>query len=314
MPPRGDHEPVLLGEVLAHLAPAPGRTVVDATVGAGGHAVALAERVGPAGRLIGIDRDPAALELAARALARFGERVLLLRGDHSDLERLLDDARIEQIDAVLFDLGVSSMQLDSAGRGFSFRHDGPLDMRMDPDAATTAADLVNALPEEELRRLVLRFGEERRARAVARAIVRRRAERPFTRTLELAEVVRGALGPAARRFRIDPATRTFQALRIAVNAELDSLGPTLDAAVARLAPGGRVALISFHSLEDRTVKHALRALAERCVCPPDLPRCGCGRLPLVRVVTPRPVRPTPAELARNPRSRSARLRVAERLP
>jgi len=307
------HVPVLLDETLELLAPRSGQTVVDATLGAGGHAEAWLEAAGPDGRLVGLDRDPAAHTLSRQRLARFGSRFVPLAGDHGDLLPLLGGLGIAEVDGVLLDLGVSSMQLDEPERGFSFRADGPLDMRMDPGSGETAAELVATASEEELRRLLWRFGEERNARAIARAIVEERRTKPIVRTLELARLVERAAGPAARRLRIHPATRTFQALRIAVNHELGDLERVLGEATSILRPGGRLVVLAYHSLEDRIVKHTLRSLSERCICPPDLPVCGCGRSNLLRVLTPRPVRPAAEEVARNPRARSAHLRAAERI-
>ncbi len=309
----GSHQPVLSEEVLDLLAPRPGQTIVDTTLGAGGHAEALLESIGPDGRLLGIDRDPQALRLAGERLARFGARFVPIRGDHTELGALLRRAHVFAVDGILFDLGVSSMQLDDAERGFSFRFDGPLDMRMDQESGRTAADLVAELSEDQLRDLLHRFGEERRAAAIARALVRERAARPISTTRQLAELVERALGPAARRYRINPATRTFQALRIAVNGEITELGRLVDEAVALLRNGGRLAVIAYHSLEDRAIKQAMKRLAQRCTCPPRLPVCGCGKENLVRILSARPVRPSDREIENNPRSRSARLRVAERL-
>jgi 16S rRNA (cytosine1402-N4)-methyltransferase len=309
----GTHEPVLLRETVELLAPRPGGTIVDATLGSGGHAEPLLEALGPDGRLLGIDRDPVALEIARQRLARFGERFTPLRGNHSALVDRLHAAGTFVVDGILFDLGLSSMQVDDPERGFSFRADGPLDMRMDPDSPLTAAGFLAACSEPELQRVLRDYGEERMARAIARAVVRARTREPITRTGQLAAIVERVLGARARRFRIHPATRTFQALRIAVNGEVDYLPSAIHAAVSVLRRGGRVAVISYHSLEDRAVKRCFRDLAERCTCPRDLPVCGCGRENLVRVVTRRAVRPGPAETADNPRSRSARLRVAERL-
>ena len=262
---------------------------------------------------MGVDRDPVALEFAQRRLARFGERFSAIRGNHLDLQKLLEARRIFVIDGALLDLGVSSLQLDDPARGFSFRNDGPLDMRMDTDACTTGADLLARLSRDELRQLLWSRGEERRAAEIARAIERERAERPLTRTSQLAELVERTLGPRARRLRIHPATRTFQALRIAVNRELEGLEELVASVVSILRRGGRMAVISYHSLEDRAIKNAFRALAHRCTCPPRLPRCACGRENLVRIVTSKPVRPSAAEVESNPRSRSAKMRVAERL-
>jgi len=307
------HQPVLLQEVLEFLQPAPGRTVVDATLGLGGHTEALLESIAPTGRVVGIDRDAEALRRARHRLARFGDAFLPVRGNHRDLRELLAVAGIEALDGVLFDLGLSSMQLGDPARGFSFLADGPLDMRMDPASGTSAADLLADLPEQELSRIIWRYGEERRARAIARAIVKERTATPFRTTLQLAELVRKVAGPRAARYRIHPATRTFQALRIAVNGEIDDLAQTIEDAEALLRPGGRIVVISFHSLEDRCAKRTLRGLASRCVCPPGLPVCGCGREDRLRLLTGRVVRPTDDEIARNPRSRSARLRAAEKI-
>jgi len=317
------HRPVLPLEVLEALACRPGGVWVDGTVGAGGHSEAILRATAPGGRLLGCDRDGAALQIARRRLAPFGERVVLRHADHRDLPRILDEALLREVDGILLDLGLSSIQLDDPGRGFSFRMDGPLDMRMDSTQATTAADLVNRLSERELRDLLARYGEEPQAARFARAITRAREQFPITRTQRLAEVIAsaaGARGAAGRRGRatppgasIHPATRSFQALRIAVNAEIEYLADLIEAAVARLRAGGRLAVIAFHSLEDRAVKQTFRTMAHRCVCPRDLPRCGCGRPDLVRLVTRGAVRPGPAEVRDNPRARSARLRCVERL-
>jgi 16S rRNA (cytosine1402-N4)-methyltransferase len=307
------HEPVLLHEVVELLAINSGATIVDATLGLGGHTEALLEAVGPQGRVLGIDRDSQALELARQRLAPFGDRFVAVHGNHTDLLKLLRQNGAFAVDGVLFDLGVSSLQLDDPERGFSFRGDGPLDMRMDRQSGGTAAELLASSSEQELRQLIWHYGEERRAGAIARAIVDQRETQPLTRTTELAELVRRVLGPAAQRYRIHPATRTFQALRIAVNREVDDLERLVTEASSVLRRGGRLAVISYHSLEDRAVKHSMRSLAERCVCPPKLPICGCGRENLVRIVTGKPVRPTTSEVSRNPRARSAKLRVGERL-
>jgi len=309
----GGHRSVLLQETLRLVRPRAGAIVVDATLGPGGHAEALLDAIGSAGKLYGIDRDPAALALARRRLARFGDRFSAIHGDHRDLLELMRARGVHAVDAVVADLGVSSLQLDDPARGFALRLEGPLDMRMDPGVGTTAADLVATLPEAEIASILFRFGEERRAGAIARAIVRARRERPLGTTRELAELVERVQGPTARRYRIHPATRTFQALRIAVNRELEGLDPFVRDAASLLRPGGRLAVISFHSLEDRIVKHALRDLAAHCVCPPEAPVCACGKVSLIRILTSRPIRPTDDETRDNPRARSARLRAGERL-
>jgi 16S rRNA (cytosine1402-N4)-methyltransferase len=307
------HEPVLLREAVEWLRPRAGGVYVDATLGPGGHAEAVLEAL-PEGRLLGIDRDPEALRLAGDRLARFGDRFLGLRGDYRDLPALLRGAGEFAVDGILADLGISSAQLDDPARGFSFRADGPLDMRLDPGSGgPTAADLLAEAPEAELRRILREFGEERLAGPIARALVRERSRKPIRGTLELASLVERASGPASRRFRIHPATRTFQALRIAVNQELHGLDRFVTDAASLLRRGGRLVVITFHSLEDRAVKHALRDLAQRCTCPPGLPVCGCGRENILSVLAPHGVVPSAAEVARNPRARSARLRVAERL-
>jgi 16S rRNA (cytosine1402-N4)-methyltransferase len=264
--------------------------------------------------VIGIDRDPAALEFARARLVRFGDRFTGLVGDHRDVVTLLRDVDVVVVDAVLADLGISSYQLDDPSRGFAFSTDGPLDMRLDPGSdGPSAADLVATLDTSALQDIIMTWGEERLAGRIARAIVRERSKRPIVTTRELAALVEAVAGPAARRFRIHPATRTFQALRIAVNREIEGLPAFVTGAVSLLRRGGRLAVISFHSLEDRAVKTAMFGLAHRCICPPSLPVCGCGREDIVRLVTSRPVVPGPAENASNPRARSAKLRVVERL-
>ena len=308
------HTPVLLRETLELLRPAPGATVVDATLGPGGHAEALLERVGDAGRVVGLDRDPSALSYSRERLASFGDRFLGLQGDHRDLVPRLHAVGVAIVDAVLADLGVSTYQLDDPTRGFAFSSDGPLDMRMDPSSGDpTAADLLATLDEASLRSLIATWGEERLAGRIARAIVRERSAGRIATTRELAKIVVSAAGPAARRFRIHPATRTFQALRIAVNHEVEGIPAFVAGAVSLLRRGGRLCVISFHSLEDRAVKRSMHELADRCVCPPGLPICGCGRESVVRIVTPRAVVPSSDEIASNPRARSAKLRVVEKL-
>lgn len=311
-PSASDHVPVLAEEVRQLLSVRPGDTVVDATFGAGGHAALLAAELRGKGKLIAIDRDPTVRPYFERLRRRIGIQARFLRGDFSIvLEHLA--ANGVRADAVLLDLGVSSMQLDRPERGFSYAVDAPLDMRMDPSAHLTAADLVNEASERELADIFRRYGEERYARQIAKAITRRRRKRPFARTGELVETIKGAI-PAPTRFGDGhPAKRVFQALRIAVNDELGELERALPAAVEMLRPGGRLGVISFHSLEDRIVKRFLRAQARGCVCPPEFPVCACGRGPVLRVLTPKAVRPTAREVALNPRSASARLRAAEKV-
>ncbi len=291
------HAPVLVSEVLSYLQPARGGLFVDATVGLGGHTAALLD--GGAARVLGLDRDPQALALAAERLAGFGDRVRLVHADYRDVEDVLAREGVTEVAGVLADLGVSSMQLDTPGRGFSFRADGPLDMRMDPTRGATAADVVATTPERELADLIYTFGEERFSRRIARAIVAAREAAPLLTTTQLAAVVRRAV-PHRGYQRIDPATRTFQALRIHVNRELDRLDGFLAAALGRCAALARLVVISFHSLEDRIVKHAFRALEQQGPV-------AC------RVLTRKPVAPGDAECADNPRARSARLRAIERL-
>ena len=280
--------------------------LVDATVGLGGHAEGLLERY-PEARLLGVDRDPRALELARERLRRFGDRVALVQGRHEQLIEILRQQGIDAVSGVLADLGVSSMQLDDASRGFSFRFDAPLDMRMGPDSVS-AAEIVNAASEEELGRILREYGEEPMARRIARAIIE---ARPLDTTTQLADVVR-SVKRAKKPHDIDPATLTFQAIRIAANEELIGLDRFVDDAVSVLEPGARIAVIAFHSLEDRIVKRALRRLEGECTCPPGLPVCACGAKRVVTVLTHRPVTASEEEIDRNPRSRSAKLRVAEK--
>ena len=301
------HESVLLTETITLLRPnREDGTLVDATVGLGGHAEALLEHY-PRARLVGLDRDPAAIRHAAERLGRFGSRVTLVRGRHEKLIDILKQSQIDTISGLLADLGVSSMQLDDAARGFSFRYDAPLDMRMGPDSRS-AAELVNSLDEEELAKILRDYGEEPQARRIARAIV---AARPIATTTQLADVIRSV--KKSRPRDIDPATLTFQALRIAANEELVGLDRFLDDAVSVLERGARIAVIAFHSLEDRIVKRAFKRLEGECVCPPGLPVCACGAKRIVKILTGRPVTATEDEVDLNPRSRSAKLRVVEKL-
>lgn len=315
----GGHRPVMVEEVTRLLDVQPGDRILDATLGAGGHAWRLLQQAGEQGELIGLDRDRREMEAAGRRLREAAERsgwsgcrLRLIHGSFGELDRLLGEAGIDRLDRALLDLGVSSMQLDQAARGFSFRREGPLDMRMDPEQEITAADLLNDLPADELAQILKEYGEERYARRIARAIVERRASHRLTGTRDLEEIVWSCYPAAERRGRIHPATRSFQAVRIAVNRELQQIVPALDAVVERLNPGGRLALLTYHSLEDRLVKEQFQFLSGRCRCEARLPICCCGARKLVTLVTRKPLEATAEEVAANPRSRSARLRVVER--
>ena len=305
------HQPVLLEECLQGLAIRPEGVYVDGTLGRAGHSLEICRRL-TSGRLIGIDRDLAAIDAARERLAVFEDRVTLIHGNFSDLEEHLSALGIAGADGMLFDLGVSSPQLDEARRGFSYMQDAPLDMRMDETAALDARQVVNEWSYEELRRILYEYGEERYAPQIARAICRRREERPLASTGELVEVIRSAMPPAALREKQHPAKRSFQAIRIAVNDELGALSPMLRSAVRWLLPGGRLAVITFHSLEDRIVKQTMRELATGCTCPPEFPVCVCGKKPKLQLIARKPITSGAEELARNPRARSAKLRVAER--
>lgn len=302
------HNPVLRDECIRALNIRPEGVYVDGTLGRAGHSREIAKRLST-GRLICIDRDLAAIEAAQERLAPWMDRVRLVHSNFAELESVL--AGEPDVDGMLFDLGVSSPQLDDPERGFSYMQDAPLDMRMDQTSPLTAREVVNSWDFQELRRVLFEFGEERYAPAIARAIVKRREDKPIGTTLELVEVIKSAMPPAALREKQHPAKRSFQAIRIAVNGELDALPPMLRAAADKLRPGGRLAVITFHSLEDRIVKRAFRELARGCTCPPDFPVCVCGKRPLVRL--DKPVTPTAAEIEENPRARSARLRTAEKL-
>jgi 16S rRNA (cytosine1402-N4)-methyltransferase len=301
------HQPVLYHEIIHALQPKSPDLYVDGSVGAGGHARGILEACAPDGRLLGLDVDPQALASARETLAPYGERVRLVQASYLYFTDVLKECGWTAVQGMLLDLGVSSMQLDTAERGFSFQHEGPLDMRFDPSTPRTAADLVNGLPETELADLIYRYGEEPHARRIAEAIVR---VRPLTTTWQLAEVVRKSI---PEHGRIHPATRTFQALRIAVNDELKTLETTLPRATAALAPSGRLAIIAFHSLEDRIIKAFFRRESRDCLCPPRQPVCTCGHKATLRDITRRPIRPSEAEIQDNIRARSARLRVAEKL-
>jgi 16S rRNA (cytosine1402-N4)-methyltransferase len=308
LPTETDHVPVLADEVVAALEPRPGETVVDCTFGAGGHAALLAARLRGDGKLIAIDRDPTVEPFFERFRRSAGVKARLLHGEFSTVLGQLAENGV-QADAILMDLGVSSMQLDRRDRGFSYAADAPLDMRMDPSSAVSAREVVNEAGERELTDIFRRYGEERYARPIARAIVRARKDAPIERTAELVELIRAAIPAPARFGEGHPAKRVFQALRIEVNDELGAVERALPAAEAMLRPGGRLAVISFHSLEDRLVKRFLRDAEHGCTCPPDFPVCTCGSTPTMRAVPRRAIRPSATEVARNPRAQSARLRV-----
>ena len=305
------HAPVLLEECIAGLHIRPEGTYVDGTLGGGGHSYEIAGRL-TTGRLIGIDRDEAALAAAGERLKPFGDRVTLVKSNFDRLGEILDELGVGPVDGMLFDLGVSSPQLDVSERGFSYMADAPLDMRMDRSAGLTAREAVNSWPEEELRRILYTYGEERYAPRIAAAIVRRRQDREIESTLELAELIRSAMPAAARREKQHPAKRSFQAIRIAVNDELGSVERMLASAPDRLSPGGRLCIISFHSLEDRLVKQAIHKRVDGCTCPKDLPVCVCGFKQTLKTVGG-VITASPEELERNPRARSAKLRIAERV-
>lgn len=306
------HLPVLYHEILDTLQPRMGGRYVDGTLGAGGHAAGILGASAPDGLLLGLDVDPQALSLARQRLSEYGARAIIVQASYTTLIEQLNALDWPAVEGILLDLGASSMQFDTPERGFSFQVDAPLDMRFDPRNPTRAADLVNNLPERELADLIFQYGEERRSRQVARAIVR---ARPIYTTGQLAQIVSEAVGVGHGRSRehLHPATRTFQALRIVVNRELEALETCLPQAVSALAPGGRLAIIAFHSLEDRIVKQFFRRESRDCICPPDQPVCTCGHLAVLKEITRRPIRPQDVEIERNPRSRSARLRVAEKL-
>jgi len=307
------HTPVLLAEVMQHLSPQPGSIIVDCTLGGAGHAKRIQDLIAPTGILVGIDQDDAALDAAANTL-RLGRQTILVKGNFGDLDDLLVAAAVPYVDGFLFDLGVSSPQLDQVDRGFSYREDAALDMRMDPEhTALTAAHVVATYSEDDLARIIREYGEDRWAARIAAFIVAARARRPLATTSDLVEVIKAAIPAAARREGPHPARRTFQALRIEVNGELVKLERGLRSALRWLIPGGRIAVISYHSLEDRIVKQVFSESSQGCTCPPEIPVCQCNTVPVLRVVTRRPVVPSPSEIEENPRARSAKLRVAEKV-
>ncbi|MBR6290367.1 MAG: 16S rRNA (cytosine(1402)-N(4))-methyltransferase RsmH [Clostridia bacterium] len=308
------HASVLLHETVDALSPERGGTYVDCTAGGGGHSYEIARRLPEGGRLISLDRDPDAIAAATERLREFGDRVTLVKSDYSDVGAVLDDLGAGSVNGVMWDLGVSSFQLDEGERGFSYMKDAPLDMRMDRSGGITAADVVNGYSAEELKRIIWEYGEEKFAGPVARNIVKAREKKRIETTGELAALIAEAMPAAARRAEAQhPAKRTFQAIRIEVNGELDQIEPSIRAAVERLSPGGIAAVITFHSLEDRIVKRTFADLSTGCTCPPGFPVCVCGRKPVVEPVTKKPVVPSRDEEAENPRARSAKLRIVRKL-
>ena len=307
------HKSVLLQECIDALNIRPDGIYLDGTLGGAGHSSQIARRLTEGGRLIGVDRDRTALAAAKERLAPYAERVTLGHSNFAESDAILDSLGIPAVDGMLFDLGVSSPQLDDASRGFSYMADAPLDMRMDKDDVLTAGEVVNTWPQGELRRILYDYGEERYAPQIAAAICRAREKAPVETTLELVDIIRSAMPAQALREKQHPAKRSFQAIRIAVNDELGAVSRMMQAAVGRLNPGGRLAVITFHSLEDRIVKSEMQQAARGCTCPPEFPVCVCGKKPLVKLVTRKPIVSGPAELEENPRARSAKLRVAEKL-
>lgn len=307
------HKSVLLQECIDALNIRPDGIYLDGTLGGAGHSSQIARRLTEGGRLIGVDRDRTALAAAKERLAPYADRVTLVHSNFAEIDAILDSLGIPAVDGMLFDLGVSSPQLDDASRGFSYMAGAPLDMRMDKDDALTAGEVVNTWPQGELRRILYDYGEERYAPQIAAAICRAREKAPVETTLELVDIIRSAMPAQALREKQHPAKRSFQAIRIAVNDELGAVSRMMQAAVGRLNPGGRLAVITFHSLEDRIVKSEMQQAARGCTCPPEFPVCVCGKKPLVKLVTRKPIVSGPAELEENPRARSAKLRVAEKL-
>jgi len=306
------HVSVLLNECIEGLSIKPDGIYVDGTLGGAGHSSQIAKHL-TTGRLIGIDRDPIALKAAGERLAPFGEKVTLVHSNFCEISKVLDDLGIDKADGILLDLGVSSPQLDDGERGFSYMVDAPLDMRMNNGDALTAEQIVNTWSYEELRRILFDYGEERYAPQIASAICRRRETAPIQTTLELVDVIRSAMPASALREKQHPAKRSFQAIRIAVNDELGAVRKVMDAAIPRLNAGGRLAIITFHSLEDRIVKNGMADAAKGCTCPPQIPICVCGNKPQVRIITKKPITASDKELADNPRSRSAKLRICEKI-
>lgn len=308
-----EHKPVLLNETIEHLNIRPDGVYVDGTLGGGGHSLEIARRLSQKGRIIGIDRDQNAIKAASKRLEPFKDRVIIMHGNFADMRQLVSQAGYRKVDGILLDLGVSSHQLDEVERGFSYMKDAPLDMRMDTGQPVTARDIVNRYPKEELARIIKEYGEERWASRIASFIVEQREKGPIETTGQLVDIIKSAIPAAARRKGPHPAKRTFQALRIEVNNELGILDKAIKEGIEILNRSGRFCIISFHSLEDRAVKDAFRELEKPCICPREFPVCNCGRQPTIKVVTKKPVVPGQKEIEQNPRARSARLRVAEKL-
>lgn len=307
-----EHVSVLLNECIENLNIVPDGIYLDGTLGRGGHSEKIAEKL-TSGRLIAIDRDSEAIKEAGKRLERFGDKVTLVKGNFEDTVKILDELGIESVNGMLFDLGVSSPQLDDSSRGFSYMNDAPLDMRMDRDASLTAYEIVNAWSEDELKRILYTYGEERYTQRIVSAIAKKRSESPINTTLELADIIRSAMPAQALREKQHPAKRTFQAIRIAVNDELGAVERMMKTVPDKLAPGGRLCVISFHSLEDRIVKTAIASREHGCTCPKNFPVCVCGFKQTLKNITKKPITPSEDELDYNPRSRSAKLRVAERI-
>ena len=307
-----EHKPVMLAEVLAGLNIKPGGIYVDCTLGGAGHSSEIAQRLDGTGLLIGLDQDPEALTAASERLYKYGARVKTVRSNFAEIAWALQSLNIESVDGILYDLGVSSYQLDNPSRGFSYMHDAPLDMRMNPQVGETAKDLVNSLPQSKLTEIIQDYGEERWAARIAEFIVEERQLSDICTTGQLVQIIKKAIPAGARREGPHPAKRTFQALRIAVNRELEILKGALQDGIKHLKTGGRICVITFHSLEDRIVKEVFKEAAKSCICPPKLPVCQCGKQKEVKIITTRPLGPSDAELEDNPRARSAKLRIAER--
>jgi 16S rRNA (cytosine1402-N4)-methyltransferase len=306
------HKPVLLAEALHYLDLSSGSKIVDCTIGGAGHAVEVMKILGNKGTLLGLDLDDEALNVAKEVLAPFSQQIILIKGNFKDLDSILKEHEIGLVDGIFFDLGISSHQIDKAERGFSFQKDGPLDMRMDNRQALKASDVINQYKREEIEKILKDFGEERYAKKISRKIVERRDKKRLRTTKELEEVIRGIIS-GSKKEKINPATRTFQAIRIEVNKELKNLKEGLNEAIECIRKGGRIVVISYHSIEDRIVKETFKRAEKGCVCPPDFPKCVCNKVSLVKVITKKPVRPSVDEVKENPRARSAKLRAVEKI-